>query len=427
MRFEGKDTIRASRSEVWEFLTDAESVSKCTPGLESMEILEPNKKFQALGSLGLGTVKLKFKTVIEWTELKPPETARMKMKGTAPGSSIDVVSEVHLSDAPNGATEIVWSADVTVVGSIASLAARLMKPVTAKMTQDFFTCVRKKNRGMKFGPVPLDRAEGKILGHNVAGPDGKRMLRKGRALRREDVEALRGLGRRTVYVAELEPLDIEENAAALRIAEAAVGPGLRLSGSSTGRVNLISTVLGIFRFPEERLRAVNASEGVTVACLASDAVVRPGLTVATVKVIPYAVPAAEVERGERVARGEGPLFRVDALSPKRVGLVLSGSPSVSAQLIESFTPARGKGVGARLRRGGRGLREPRRRERGGGARGDAPPAAAASRRSDPPRRRDGDHGSPRHHASRGRAGGRTHRERRSSRRSRKPAHGRVYR
>ena len=144
MRFEGKDTIRASRSEVWNFLTDAQSVSKCTPGLESMEILEPNKKFQALGAIGLGTVKVKFKTVIEWTELKPPETARMKMSGTAPGSSIDVVSEVHLTDAPNGSTEIAWSADVNVVGSIASLAARLMKPVTAKMTQDFFTCVRKK-------------------------------------------------------------------------------------------------------------------------------------------------------------------------------------------------------------------------------------------------------------------------------------------
>jgi len=144
MRFEGTDTIRASRSEVWKFLTDAESVSKCTPGLESMEILEPNKKFQALGALGLGTIKVKFKTTIEWTELKPPELARMKMSGTAPGSSIDVGSEIRLSDAPNGATEIVWSADVTVVGSIASLAARLMKPVTAKMTNDFFSCVKKK-------------------------------------------------------------------------------------------------------------------------------------------------------------------------------------------------------------------------------------------------------------------------------------------
>jgi carbon monoxide dehydrogenase subunit G len=144
MRFEGKDTIRADRATVWKFLTDADSVSKCTPGLESMEVLEPNKKFQALGALGLGTVKVKFKTVIEWTELKPPERAKMKMNGTAPGSSIDVTSEVHLADAANGTTEIAWSADVSVVGSIASLAARLMKPVTAKMTQDFFTCVRKK-------------------------------------------------------------------------------------------------------------------------------------------------------------------------------------------------------------------------------------------------------------------------------------------
>lgn len=144
MRFEGKDTIRASRSEVWGFLTDAESVSKCTPGIESMEVLEPNKKFQALGALGLGTIKVKFKTVIEWTELKAPEMAKMKMSGTAPGSSIDVTSEIQLSDAPNGATEIAWSADVTVVGSIASLAARLMKPVTAKMTNDFFSCVKKK-------------------------------------------------------------------------------------------------------------------------------------------------------------------------------------------------------------------------------------------------------------------------------------------
>jgi hypothetical protein len=144
MRFEGKDTIRASRSEVWEFLTNAQSVSKCTPGLESMEVLEPNKRFQALGALGLGTVKVKFKTTIEWTELKAPEMAKMKMNGTAPGSSIDVASEVYLADGPNGATQIAWSADVTVVGTIASLAARLMKPVTAKMTSDFFACVKKK-------------------------------------------------------------------------------------------------------------------------------------------------------------------------------------------------------------------------------------------------------------------------------------------
>jgi molybdenum cofactor cytidylyltransferase len=191
---------------------------------------------------------------------------------------------------------------------------------------------------MKFGPVPLDRAEGRILGHNVAGPDGRRLLRKGKALRRGDLESLRGLGRRTVYVAELEPGDVEENVAAQRIAHAALGPGLRLSGPSTGRVNLVATVLGILRFSSERLTSLNAGEGLTIASLASQTVVRPGQTVATVKVIPYAVPEEEVARGEAVAREGGPLLRVDALPRRRVGLVLSGSPSVKDQLTESFTP-----------------------------------------------------------------------------------------
>ena len=142
-----KDRIKASRDEVWKFITDAESVGQCTPGLESMEIIEPGKKFQALGALGLGTIKVKFKTVIEWTELVKPERAKMKMQGTAPGSSIDVVSEIHLSEDGDGATELKWTADVNIVGSIASLAARLMKPITAKMTGQFFACVKKKIEG----------------------------------------------------------------------------------------------------------------------------------------------------------------------------------------------------------------------------------------------------------------------------------------
>ncbi|MEM6701705.1 MAG: hypothetical protein AAF690_03315 [Acidobacteriota bacterium] len=44
---------------------------------------------------------------------------------------------------------------------------------------------------MEFAPVPLDEAEGKILGHNVIDGSGRRLLRKGRALSAEDVELLR--------------------------------------------------------------------------------------------------------------------------------------------------------------------------------------------------------------------------------------------
>ena len=45
---------------------------------------------------------------------------------------------------------------------------------------------------MKFGPVPLDEAEGAILAHSVQA--GERKLRKGKTLNADDIAALRAGG-----------------------------------------------------------------------------------------------------------------------------------------------------------------------------------------------------------------------------------------
>ena len=81
---------------------------------------------------------------------------------------------------------------------------------------------------MKFEPVPLSEAKGKILGHNIAGENGQRLLRMGNPLTDEDLEKLHTLGRSSVYVAEIEPDDIDENRAARRVAEVISGTGLHI-------------------------------------------------------------------------------------------------------------------------------------------------------------------------------------------------------
>ena len=88
---------------------------------------------------------------------------------------------------------------------------------------------------MKFEPVPLADAKGKILGHNIARADGQRLLRKGKPLTEADLEKLRDLGRATVYVAEMEPYDVDENRAAPRVAEAVCGSGLHITGAAPGQ------------------------------------------------------------------------------------------------------------------------------------------------------------------------------------------------
>jgi carbon monoxide dehydrogenase subunit G len=130
---------------VWKFLTDPEQIAACAPGLESVEIVQPDEKFRAVASVGFGAVKATFVTDASWMGLEAPNRAKMKFHGKAPGSVVDGTSEMVLHDGEKpGQTVLQWSSDVTVVGTIASLAARLMGPVTQKLTDSFFESVRKK-------------------------------------------------------------------------------------------------------------------------------------------------------------------------------------------------------------------------------------------------------------------------------------------
>ena len=144
MHFEGTLSIQAPRQKVWGFLTDPEKVAGCAPGLEKLEIVEPGKKFRATTSVGFGAVKVRFVNDVEWVDLDPPNVARMKAHGTAPGSGVDATTSMTLTDGHEGATDLAWTADVNVIGTVASLAARLMGGVTKKLTAAFFESVRKE-------------------------------------------------------------------------------------------------------------------------------------------------------------------------------------------------------------------------------------------------------------------------------------------
>jgi carbon monoxide dehydrogenase subunit G len=144
MKFNGDVMIQAPREAVWAFLIDAESVSQCAPGLESLEVVVPEEKFKVVASVGFGTVKVTFNAEVEWLELEPPGRARMRAHGTAPGSAADATAEMVLEATEDGSTKMFWEADVQISGTITSLASRLMGGVTKRLTGAFFDCVKSK-------------------------------------------------------------------------------------------------------------------------------------------------------------------------------------------------------------------------------------------------------------------------------------------
>ena len=152
---------------------------------------------------------------------------------------------------------------------------------------------------MKFGPVPVDEAVGTILAHSHPVAGG--ILKKGAVLSEADTLRLAATGAKTVTVARLTPEDVHENDAALALAQAIVpdpeAQGLRLSGAGTGRVNLYATEPGILEIAADAIRAANEIDPmISVATLPEWQRVEPGMMVATIKIISYAVPRVTLNR-----------------------------------------------------------------------------------------------------------------------------------
>ena len=184
---------------------------------------------------------------------------------------------------------------------------------------------------MRFGPVPLADAEGVILAHSLALPSGT--LRKGRRLSAADIASIREAGLSSVIAATLEPGDIEEDEAATALAALMAGSFISARPAATGRVNLHADEAGVLVVDKAMIGAFNAVDpAITLATLADFATVVAGQMVATVKIIPFAVPGAMIEAAASVLHGGA--IRLHRFLPKRVGLIQTELPTVKESVLD---------------------------------------------------------------------------------------------
>ena len=190
---------------------------------------------------------------------------------------------------------------------------------------------------MRFGPVPLAEARGAILAHTQRLPG--RVLKKGTALDDEAIAALAAEGRAEVVAARLDPGDVPEDEAAKRLADSLAAPLLAASRAATGRVNILAETRGLLVLDRGLIDRVNAlDEGLTLATLPDFAVVEPKEMLATIKIIPFAVPGQVLTIAELMLKG-GRAMTLHPFRPLKAGLVLSTLPGLKDSILEGTVAA----------------------------------------------------------------------------------------
>ena len=186
---------------------------------------------------------------------------------------------------------------------------------------------------MRFGPVPLAGAEGAILAHSHRGRAG--VVRKGTRLGPAEIERLAADGLDSVVAAVLDPGDLHEDAAAAEIAHAAAGAATTVQDAFTGRSNLLAGTDGILLVDGAAVDGLNRIDpDVTIATLDRFRRVEAGRMVATVKIIPFAVSGAVMDRARAHLAATGPIVSVAPFRVRRVAAVSTLLPALKPVTVD---------------------------------------------------------------------------------------------
>jgi len=203
---------------------------------------------------------------------------------------------------------------------------------------------------MIFGDMTPDEAEGAILAHSQKTGDGT--FKKGRVLTRADIAALKEAGVGHIVAARLEPDDVPEDEAAGALAAALAGFSVRASAPFTGRANLHAETAGVIEIDPERIGAINRiGEALTVATVMPFETVAERQMLATVKVIPFAVPRAALDKALAIARDGPAPVTLRRFEPRQAGLVATQLPGTKESVLDksrAILDARLDAMGSRI-------------------------------------------------------------------------------
>lgn len=186
---------------------------------------------------------------------------------------------------------------------------------------------------MRFSEKSISEAVGCLLAHTHRVQD--RVIKKGRQLTKNDLERFEAAGIKSIMVAEIECLDVEENLAAERISSRFSGSGIEVRRATTGRCNLFAAVDGLFHVAKNEVDRFNSiDEAVTLATLSNYSRVNRGAMVGTVKIIPFSVPQETIRECEKMLEEVRPVIAVSAFKRKKIGVLLTELPGTHERILE---------------------------------------------------------------------------------------------
>jgi carbon monoxide dehydrogenase subunit G len=142
VKLDGSAVLSASPEQVWSVITDPAVLARTIPGCESLQQVGEDS-YTMVVSAGVGAIRGKYAGEVRLSDLSFPKSYVMHASGSGGPGSVRATVQMRLEPSDVG-TELTWSAEAVVGGSVAGVGQRMITGVAKRMAGQFFSAVDKE-------------------------------------------------------------------------------------------------------------------------------------------------------------------------------------------------------------------------------------------------------------------------------------------
>lgn len=189
--------------------------------------------------------------------------------------------------------------------------------------------------------IKIEDAVGSALAHDITeirpGEYKGPFFRKGHKIKSKDLCQLMRLGKRHLYVLDLDENQIHEDDAVLEMVKVLAGPGVTFSRQPReGKIRLEAAYDGLFKVKVDPLIDFNLIPEVMCACIHNNTPVTKGQPLAGTRAIPLVIHRNILDQAVDIARDNHPIFTVKVFNPVKARLIITGNEIYDGLIEDKF-------------------------------------------------------------------------------------------
>lgn len=162
---------------------------------------------------------------------------------------------------------------------------------------------------------------------------------RGYTVQEQDICHLMKLGKRHLYILDLDETKIHEDQAVFELAKALAGPGVIYNNMPReGKLELLAAHDGLLKIKVAELVDFNMIPDVMCASLHTNTPVKKGTKLAGTRAIPLVIDRMVLNQAIDIANKNAPIFEVKPFKKAKARLIVTGSEVFNGLIQDKFEP-----------------------------------------------------------------------------------------